>query len=99
MFSKSILNIDPSVEVSRICDFIRQMTFKNFKRKGAVVGLSGGVDSAVVAELCVKALGNEKVLGLLLPEKESNPISLEYGQKQAKKMGVETVKVDITEYL
>ena len=72
---------------------------KNFKRKGAVIGLSGGIDSAVVAELCVHALGKEKVLGLLLPEKESNPISLEYGKKQAKKMGVETIKVDITEYL
>lgn len=98
-FSKSILDINPSFEVSRISDYIREMTFKNFKRKGAVVGLSGGLDSAVLAELCVRALGRDKVLGLFLPEKESNPISLEYGQKQSEKLGIETIKVDITEYL
>ena len=98
-FSKSVLDINPSLEISRISDFIREMTFKNFKRKGTVVGLSGGIDSAVVAELCALALGKEKVLGLLLPEKESNSISSKYGQKQADKMGIETITVDITEKL
>ena len=91
--------MDASLEVTRISDFIHEMTFKNFKRKGAVIGLSGGIDSALVAELCVKALGRERVLGIFLPEKESNPISLDYGQKQAAKLGIETVTVDITEYL
>ena len=98
-FTKSILDINLDHEVSRISDFIRTMTIRDFKRRGAVVGLSGGIDSAVVAELCVRALGREKVLGLILPEKESNPISSEYGQKQAKKMGIETELVDITENL
>ena len=98
-FSKSIINIDPSSEVSRISSFIREMTFKNFKHKGAVIGLSGGVDSAVVAELSVHALGKEKVLGLILPEKESDPLSSEYGIKQAEKMGIKTIMVDITENL
>ena len=98
-FSKEVLNMDASLEVTRISDFIHKMTFKDFKRKGAVIGLSGGIDSALVAELCVKALGRERVLGIFLPEKESNPISLEYGQKQAAKLGIETVTVDITEYL
>jgi len=98
-FSKSMLEIDASLEVSRISDFIREMTFKNFKRKGAVIGLSGGIDSAVIAELCVHALGNKRVHGLIIPEKESNPISTEYAKKQAKKMGVETSTIDITENL
>jgi len=98
-FSKEVLNMDASLEVTRISDFIHEVTFKDFKRKGAVIGLSGGIDSALVAELCVKALGRERVLGIFLPEKESNPISLEYGQKQAAKLGIETVTVDITEYL
>jgi len=98
-FSMSILDIDTSQEVSRISDFIRKMTFKNFKRKGAVIGLSGGLDSAVVAEICVLALGKERVLGLILPEKESNPISSEYARKQAKKLGIESTTVDITENL
>jgi NAD+ synthase len=98
-FNKDILKIDPEVEVQKISDFIREMSVKNFKSRGAVVGLSGGIDSAVVAELCVHALGSERVLGLLLPEIESNPISLEYGRMQAEKMGIEKIKVDITKNL
>ena len=98
-FFKTVLEIDPVAEVSRISNFIREIILKNFKGKGAVIGLSGGIDSAVVAELCVRALGKNKVFGLLLPEKESNPISLVYGLKQAEKMGIETIEVDITEYL
>ena len=98
-FNRDVLKINSEAETEKICQFIREMTFKNFKRKGAVIGLSGGIDSAVVAELCVKALGKEKVLGVFLPEQESNPISLEYGQKQAVKLGIQTVKVDISEHL
>ena len=99
LFHKNILRINPEAETERICQFIRENTFKKFKRKGAVVGLSGGIDSAVTAELCVRALGKERVLGLFLPEKESNPISLEYGQKHAAKLGIESITVDITDYL
>jgi NAD+ synthase len=99
IFSRSILDIDIDSEIVRISDFIREMTLRKFKRRGAVIGLSGGIDSAVIAELCVRALGKDKVLALFLPEKESNPISLEYGQKQAKKMGVKTIEIDITQNL
>jgi NAD+ synthase len=95
----SHLNIDPATEATRISEFIREMVLKNFKRKGAVIGLSGGIDSAVVGELCVKALGKDRVLGLFLPERESNPISLQFAQKEAEKLGIEAIKVDITEYL
>ncbi len=97
-FSRGSLDIDVSKEITRICGFIREMV-KAFRRRGAVIGLSGGIDSAVVGELCVRALGKERVLGLLLPEKESNSVSLEYGKKQAEKMGVDFVRVDITGYL
>jgi NAD+ synthase len=98
-FNKDILKINPETETERICQFIREMVFKNFKRKGLLVGLSGGIDSALIGELSVKALGKERVLGVFVPEKESNQMSLVYGQKQAAKLGIETVKVDITEYL
>jgi len=98
-FSKEVLEIDASRETGRIGEFIREMTFKNFKRKGAVIGLSGGIDSAVIAELSGLALGRERVLGLLLPEKESDPLSLSYGLKQAAKMGIDLIKVEITENL
>lgn len=57
---------------SEIIDFIRK-SIDDFDYSGAVIGISGGVDSAVVAALAVEALGKERVFGLLLPERDSAP--------------------------
>ena len=94
-FHKDILKIDCKSEVERICSFIQQQV-RAMKRDGIVIGLSGGIDSAVVAAVCVKTLGKDKVFGLILPEKESNPVSAEYAAKHAKELGIETETVDIT---
>jgi NAD+ synthase len=61
-----------------------------------VVGLSGGIDSACIAAVTVHALGKEKVKGLVLPEKESNPISSEYANKHAQALDIEYRQIDIT---
>lgn len=97
-FHKGILNIDCEREIERICEFIRQYS-RDVRREGAVIGLSGGVDSALSSELCVKALGRDKVFGLILPERESNPISREYALKQAAKLGIDVEIIDITPVL
>lgn len=97
-FNKDILNLDCKFETERICEFIRQYV-RSMKRDGAVIGLSGGIDSALSAALCVEALGRDKVFGLILPEKESNPISAEYAQKHAEKLGIDFRLVDITPVL
>lgn len=94
-FHKDILKIDCKSEVERICSFAQQQ-IREMKRDGIVIGLSGGIDSAVSAAICVKAIGKDKVFGLILPEKESNPVSAEYGTKQAKELGIETETIDIT---
>jgi len=94
-FHKDILRLDCGSEVDRICAFIVQQV-REVKRNGIVVGLSGGIDSALCAALCVRALGKDKVFGLILPEQESNPISAEYATKHAKELGIETETVDIT---
>ena len=94
-FHKDILKVDCKSEVERICSFIKQQV-REMRREGALVGLSGGIDSALAAAVCVKALGREKVFGLILPEKESNPISAEYAAKHAKELGIATETVDIT---
>jgi NAD+ synthase len=98
VFCKDILRIDCEAETEKICSFIRGQV-GDMRKSGAVVGLSGGIDSAVSAGLCVRALGKDRVLGLILPEKESNPISAEYATKHAQKMGIATETVDITRTL
>lgn len=93
-FHKNILEIDLEKEKNRIAKFIRQQTLQ-MRRKGILIGLSGGIDSALCAGLCVDALGKENVFGLILPERESNPVSEKYALKQAGKLGIETDVIDI----
>ena len=95
VFSRDILQIDNQGEADRICAFVRQQ-LNVMKRNGAVIGISGGIDSALSAALCVRALGRDNVLGLIMPEKESNPVSAEYASKHAKQLGINAVTIDIT---
>ncbi len=88
--------MNPHTELNRITDFIRTSIHKTLKRKGAVLGISGGIDSSVVLALCVRALGAERVLGLMLPEGESSPESAELAGKLAARLGVRTLTEDIT---
>ena len=64
---------------------------------GVVIGVSGGLDSAVVAHLCVRTLGKDKVMAVMMPERHSNPQDLEHGILVTKSLGIEHVVVDITE--
>jgi NAD+ synthase len=94
-FHKDILQIDSAAEADKICEFIKKQV-SALKRDGVVIGISGGVDSALCSLLCLRALGNVKVLGLILPEKESNPLSAVYAQKHAGVIGLNTISDDIT---
>ena len=97
-FQKNVLKLVPDEEVERICNFIQNQTFA-MKRKGAVIGLSGGVDSSLAACLTVKALGKDRVFGLILPEKESNPSSKELASHLAKELEIAFEIIDITSVL
>ena len=92
-----IQNLEKST--NEICEFIKDEIFDKFQKKGAVVGLSGGIDSAVTAALCAKSLGSEKVLGIIMPEKESDTTSVIFAKKVAKKYNFETQMIDITQIL
>jgi NAD+ synthase len=95
MFSKAVLQIDPAAESERIAAALREQVLGTLKRRGLVVGLSGGVDSSVVAALAVRALGRDKVLALFMPERDSSGDALRLGRLVADSLGVETVLEDV----
>jgi NAD+ synthase len=89
------LRLDPAAECARIGLALKDQVLRDLRRKGVVVGISGGVDSAVVAALCARALGPEKVLGLLMPERDSSPDSLRLGREAAAAAGVTALVEDV----
>jgi len=98
-FNPLSLTVDAPAETDRIVAALRQQVLKRLRRKGAVLGLSGGVDSSVVAALCVKAFGPDNVLGVFMPEQDSEPDSLRLGRTVAEWLGIRTVIEDITPML
>ncbi len=94
-FNKNVLLVDAQACADQICAFIREQLVA-LKRDGAVIGLSGGVDSALCASLCVRAVGGERVLGLILPERESSPVSEEYARLECDRLGLRYQVEDIS---
>jgi len=94
-YTIDVLNIDAAREIESLANFVREQV-SALRRSGVIVGLSGGIDSAVMAALAVHALGPDNVVGLILPEKESNPVSREFAAKHAQAMGIEYHVRDIT---
>jgi NAD+ synthase len=94
-FSKESLTLDPARETERIVAFL-QKTVRQNMRRGAVVGISGGIDSAVVLALAVRAFAAERVVAVMMPDKDSDPISETYARELAAKFDVEPLLEDIT---
>ena len=86
-------------KISEITNFIKNEVFEIYQKKGVVIGLSGGIDSAITAALCTKSIGSDKILGLILPEKESDPNSENLAQEIAKKYNIKTKTINITNIL
>ncbi|SET00324.1 NH(3)-dependent NAD(+) synthetase [Methanococcoides vulcani] len=92
------LNKDAEKNASQIRTFIEEKV-KDFKKKGIVVGVSGGIDSAVILALAVQAVGKENVYGLILPETESASSSKELGARLCESLDVSYEEVPITPIL
>lgn len=99
-FSKDILFIN-NIEsrVTKITQKLKEDILMVLKRKGAVVGISGGIDSSVTLALTAKALGSDRVVGIMLPERDSSGGSKELALKLAKQLGVQTIEENITQTL
>jgi NAD+ synthase len=95
MVSSDVLRIDAAAEVEKIARAVREQVLGTLRRKGAVVGISGGIDSAVVTALCARALGPERVLGVFMPERDTSGDALRLGRQLAGAFGVPTELEDI----
>jgi NAD+ synthase len=93
--SKQVLVLDPAAETERIVTWLRE-SMRGLHRTGAVIGISGGIDSSVSLALCVRAFGHQRVLAMMLPEKDSDPVSEELARLLAAHYGVEPILENIT---
>lgn len=91
MFSKDVLRIDAAQVAAQIEEAIRAQVLGTLRRRGVVVGLSGGIDSSVVTALCARALGPNRVLALLMPERDSSSESSTLGRLLTTKFSIPTI--------
>lgn len=91
----SALDIDYASEAERIAARLREITARQLHRRGLVVAISGGIDSSVSVSLAVRALGPERVFGLILPERDSSDDSAARATILAAHLGIRTETVDI----
>ena len=97
--SLEALELDCAGACERITKGIREGVCGDLKKRGVVVALSGGIDSSVVGGLCVRALGRERVFGLMLPEKDSSTQTPGLSQSIVDHLGIEAEHHNITEML
>ncbi|WFO75485.1 NAD+ synthase [Desulfurococcaceae archaeon MEX13E-LK6-19] len=91
-----LLNFDINTVENTIKEFIREI-IENSGAKGVVIGLSGGVDSSTAAALAVKALGNNRVHGLIMPDPRTTPeADVKDAIDLAKKLGINYTIIDIS---
>jgi NAD+ synthase len=95
-FTRQSILIDPAAETDRLVTELRQTVRQRLRRSGGVVGVSGGVDSAVVLALAVRALGREKVVAVMMPELDSDPLSEQLARALCAQFGVSPLKEDLT---
>jgi NAD+ synthase len=98
-FSAEALCIDPAAVTEQITAAIREQVLRTLRKRGVVLGLSGGVDSSVTAALCARALGPAKVFAVLMPERESDPESLRLGRLMVEALGIGSAVEDIAPIL
>ena len=92
---RGVLRIDAAAETDRIVQWMKE-TMRGLHRTGVVVGISGGIDSSVCLALSVRAFGAERVVALLLPDKDSDPLSEDLARHLAAHYGVTPIRETVT---
>ena len=95
-FTKDILKLDAAQEVERISSNLRSLMKNTIKRRGIVLGLSGGIDSSVTCALAVKAFGPNKVFGLHMPERHSSDETLSLSTSVSDHFGIDSEHENIS---
>jgi len=96
-FTKEVLVIENIEEtIKAISQRLRTDILSKLRKGGAIIGISGGIDSSVTLALAHQALGSEKVIGLILPEKDSNDDSKRLALELAEKFSIRTIEENIT---
>jgi NAD+ synthase len=91
----SVLQMDNDRVIETITTRLRAILSKDVGRRGFICAMSGGIDSSVSSALCVKALGKERVYGLMLPERDSSGFSTARGRQLAEHLGIKYEVFDI----
>jgi NAD+ synthase len=91
----SVLQMDNDRVIETITTRLRAILSKDIGRRGFVCAMSGGIDSSVSSALCVKALGKDRVYGLMLPERDSSGFSTARGRQLAEHLGIKYEVFDI----
>ena len=98
-FSKDVLRIDADETIRSITTTVQTQVHRALRRKGAVIGVSGGIDSSVCAALSTRALGKDNVLAVFMPERDSSGDSLRLGKMLAATFEMPTVTENIAPIL
>ncbi len=93
------LRLDPAEAVTTVANAVQHQVLEVLRRRGAVVAISGGVDSAVTAALVARALGPKRVLGLLMPARDSDAETVPLAKLVAEQLGIPWILEDITPVL
>lgn len=99
MMENDLLGFDPETHTSEIEEWVRETVIRNMKKRGVVIGMSGGVDSSVCAKICVNALGKERVFGLMMPEVDTEEDTNRLGKLVSDHLGIEVIMEDLSEPL